>query len=447
MLFIAIYSIGETSKYDRENRNADFRLLATSPEIPGVSILAPAYNEGLTIIENVRSLLSIHYGKFEVIVINDGSLDNSLEQLIDVFKLYKVEYFFQRRIKTKQIRDIYKSRHPTYRKLLVLDKENGGKADALNAGINAAFHDLIVCVDVDCILRPEALIKLVKPFLEATKKRVIASGGGIRISNGCKIENGKLTMVKLSGQFLPCFQTLEYIRAFLFARMAWCRLNGLLLISGALGAFDKEIVIKCGGYNHHTVGEDMELIVRMRRYMEERHEPYKVIHIPDPLCWTEAPATYTILGRQRNRWMRGTIETLRDHKVMFFNPRYKFLGMVSYPYWFFFEFLAPVMAFIGMTELTFQIIFGSIDWRFFLSIFFLLICFGLLYSLFALMMEIKMYHQYMRPREILKLMFAAALEPLLFQPFLAWSAIQGIFDLFQKKKTWGIMTRQGFTSE
>src|SRR5205085_11873437 len=220
-------------------------------------------------------------------------------------------------------------------------------ADALNAGINVSKYALFAAIDVDCILEYESLLKMVKPFMEQPEKeKVIAVGGVVRIVNSCEVREGKIIRVNLPKEIIQRVQLWEYIRAFLLGRMAWSRLNGLILISGAFGAFDREIVIKAGGYDHKTVGEDMELVVRMRRYMEEQGVPYKVAYIPDPLCWTEAPATFEILGRQRNRWTRGTIETLKAHRKMFFNPNYGVLGMISYPYWLFFEFLAPLIEFI-----------------------------------------------------------------------------------------------------
>ena len=444
---IGIFSIGETRNYLKKNSFTDYRILAGSTEAPSMSILAPAYNEGANVIENVRSLLSIHYNNLEVIIINDGSKDDSLEKLIKAYDLHKVDFFVNQQIPAKNIRGIYKSRNKVYRKLIVVDKENGGKADALNVGVNIARNDYVVCIDVDCILEQDALLKLAKPFLEYPDCRVIATGGVIRIANSCEIEGGRLIKVNLPKQFLPRVQTLEYIRAFLLGRMAWSRFDGLLLISGAFGAFDKEIVIKCGGYDHNTVGEDMELVVRMRRYMEELNQPYKVAFIPDPLCWTEAPATFKILGRQRNRWTRGTIETLRFHKVMFFNSRYGFLGLISYPYWFFFELLAPIVEFFGLIILLILGISGLVDWAFFITLLSLIFSFGFLYSVFAILMEVLTYHQYKRPKDILNLILTAFLEPFTFHPFVVWSAIMGFIDILRKKNSWGEMTRQGFSAE
>jgi cellulose synthase/poly-beta-1,6-N-acetylglucosamine synthase-like glycosyltransferase len=412
-----------------------------------MSILAPAYNEEATIVDNVRSLLSIHYNNLELIIINDGSKDSSLQKLIDEYDLRKIDFFVNRQIATKEVRGVYKSSNPVFHKLIVVDKANGGKADALNVGVNIAAKDYIVCIDVDCIIEQDALLKMAKPFLESTNIRVIASGGVVRIANSCVIRNGRLVKVNLPEQFLPRVQALEYIRAFLLGRMAWSRLNGLLLISGAFGAFDKEIVIGCGGYNHNTVGEDMELVVRMRRYMKERRLPSRITYIPDPLCWTEAPVSYKILGRQRNRWTRGTIETLRYHKIMFLNPRYGVLGMLSYPYWLFFELLAPGIEFSGIAALLFLALLGYVNWTVFVALLGFILSFGLLYSMFAILMEVLTYNQYKKSGDILRLALTALMEPFLFHPFVVWSAIRGYVDLIRKKNSWGEMSRQGFATK
>ena len=443
-VFIGIYSIGEVKKYLSKNSFTDYRMLASSEHLPSVSIIAPAYNEGATIVENVRSLLSIYYSNLEVIIVNDGSKDDSLQKLIKAYQLEKIDFFVRYQLKTKNVRGVYKSKNPAFKKLIVVDKENGGKADALNTGINISSNDYIISIDVDCVLEEEAILKLVKPFLEQTAKKVIAVGGVIRVANSCEIKDGKLEKVHLPKNYLPRMQTLEYIRAFLLARMAWARLNGLLLISGAFGAFDKEVLIKAGGYSSKTLGEDMELVVRMRRYMEEQKLPYKVSFIPDPLCWTEVPATFKILGRQRNRWMRGTIETLFMHRKMFFNPRYRLLGILSYPYWFFFEMIAPLIEFFGFIAFLVMIILGKVVWAFFLMLLLFVLCFTYLYSSFAIFMEVITYNQYKRKSEVLKLMFTSLTEPFIFHPFIVWSSVKGVFDLLFTKKGWGEMTREGF---
>lgn len=443
-IFIGVFSISETRNHLHRRKFSDPRVLATSPDAPGISVIAPAYNEAGTIIDNVRSILSIYYEKLEIIIVNDGSRDDSLEKLIDFYHLVQVPFFVNEQLKTKKIRGIYKSTTKAFRKLTVIDKENGGKADSLNAGINVASHELVVSIDVDCILEQDALLKIVMPFLDKSTAPVICSGGVIRIANSCVVENGKLIKVNLPDETLPRMQTLEYIRAFLLGRMAWSRLNGLLIVSGAFGAFKKQIVINAGGYDTRTVGEDMELVVRMRRYMEERRLPYQIKYISDPLCWTEGPSDYKILGRQRSRWMRGTVETLYAHRQMFLNPSYHLLGMLSYPYWFFFELLAPIIEFTGFIIFCILAILQMIAWSFFWKLLLFIISFGYLYSVFAIMMEVLTYNQYNKPRDTFRLLFTAFMEPFIFHPFIVWSSMKGLVALFRKKSGWGEMTRKGF---
>jgi phosphoglycerol transferase MdoB-like AlkP superfamily enzyme len=326
----------------------------------------------------------------------------------------------------------------------VVDKINGGKADALNVGINVALNNYLVCIDVDCVLEQDGLLKMIKPFLEQTYEKVIATGGVIRIANSCIIENGHLIKVRTPEDYLPRMQSVEYIRAFILGRMAWSRLNGLMLISGAFGAFDRDTVIQCGGYNIDTVGEDMELVVRMRRHMEEQEQKYSVMYIPDPLCWTEVPSSLTVLGRQRDRWQRGLIETLLKHKKMFFNPEYKLLGMLSYPYWFFFELCSPVIEFLGFMSLVFFILIGVVSWQIFFAYLLFVVCFAYLFSFFAILMEVITYNQYKRRTDIFQLLMTSLTEPFYFHPFVFWNSFKGCLNYIRKKKDWGEMTRKGF---
>jgi poly-beta-1,6-N-acetyl-D-glucosamine synthase len=442
-LFLAALSAWEMRKYMMKNHFVDYKYILSSPFAPGISLIAPAYNEGLTIIDNIKSLLSIVYNNFEVIVINDGSKDDTLEKMIKGFDLVQVDYDFHQKLTTKQVRGIYKSRNKAFQKLLVVDKANGGKADALNVGLNISNKELVACIDVDCIIEPEALLKMVKPFLEESTE-VIASGGVVRIANSCIVEEGRLTKVRLPEKMIARFQVLEYMRAFLLSRIAWSKLNGLLLISGAFGLFKREIALNAGGYNHNTVGEDMELVVRMRAYMHEQKRPYKVTYIPDPLCWTEAPSSYEILGRQRNRWTRGTFETLKIHRKLFFNPRYGVMGMVSYPFWLFFEWLAPFVEAFGLLFFAFLVAANKVDWQLFTLMLCVVYCFSLFVSMFSLLMEEASFFKYTKKTDLWKMILTAMLEPFWFHPRVVWWAIKGNFDLLKGKKSWGEMTRQGF---
>ena len=446
-LLLAIVSVFESIKYIRKNSFIDYDSIVTSPLSPTISIIAPAFNEGHSIIENVRSLISLRYNFYEVIVVNDGSTDDSLQRLINAYELVQVGIKITEELVTQPVRGIYKSRNPVFNKITVVDKENGGKADALNVGLNVAQNSLVACIDVDCILEQDSLLKMVKPFLEDEYNQVIAAGGVVRIANSCVIEDGRLVKINLPDKFLPRMQTLEYIRAFLLGRMAWSRLNGLLLISGAFGLFDKKIAIACGGYNIKTVGEDMELVVRMRVYLHERKREYKVVYIPDPLCWTEAPESFKLLNRQRNRWTRGTAETLWLHRKIFFNPKFGSLGILSYPYWFFYEWLAPIIEFFGIINFALLAFLGYVNWDFFLILLALVYTFAIFFSLLAILTEELTYHQYKKKTDMFKLILTALQEPFLFHPFGTWSAIMGNIDLMTGKKNWWVMTRTGFNKK
>ncbi|WP_379964426.1 sulfatase-like hydrolase/transferase [Epilithonimonas sp. UC225_85] len=442
--WIGIYALGAVTKYKKENTFTDYGIIATNPNAPAFSIIAPAYNEGMTIVENVRSLLSLYYHNLEIIIVNDGSKDDSVQKLIEAYDLESMAYFIQGKIQTNKVRGVYKSKNPAFKKLIVVDKENGGKADALNVGVNISSGEYIVCIDVDCILEQDAILKLAKPFLEQTDKKYIACGGVIRLANNCLIENGKVISVNMPRTLLGRTQALEYIRAFVLGRMAWSRASGLILISGAFGVFDRKIVLACGGYDKNTVGEDMELVVRMRKYMEERNEPYEVLTIPDPLCWTEVPETKDILKKQRNRWMRGTIETLWKHRKMMFNPKYGKLGMISLPYWFFFEFLGPLVEFSGYIVFIVFLISGIISWPFFTILFALVISMGFLYSIYAILVDLVSHQVYTKRKDFLALIAIAFSEPFYFHPIIVKAGVMGFVDYFKNSHGWGDMTRQGF---
>lgn len=442
----AIFSFLEIRDYKRKNNfQAEFALLQSS-NLPSISVLAPAFNEEANVVENVRSLLTLNYPSYEIVIINDGSKDGTLDALLNTFDLQKQEFLYHPFIPTKEVRGVYKSKNEAYKNLTVIDKENGGKADALNTGINVCDNETICCIDVDCILENDALLKLVKPFLNNTRK-VIASGGIIRVANSCVIEDGRILDIKLPNTFLARAQIIEYFRAFLMGRMAWSRLDGLLLISGAFGMFDKDTVIKVGGYNPDTVGEDMELLVRMRKEMRENKTPYTVGFVPNPLCWTEVPQNWKVLHRQRNRWTRGTAETLWLHRKMLFNPKYGVLGLLSTPYWFFFEWLAPLIEFLGFLYLIFLIIFSGLNWWVYLIFFMVVYSFAILFSITSLFFEEFSFQQYKKPKYILRLLGTILLEPLLYHPFVMWASVKGNWDLLNGKKSWGAMSRTGLSSK
>ena len=431
--------------YRNKNSFGELSKVMASPLAPGITIIAPAYNEGATIVENVRSLLSLQYVNYEVMVVNDGSKDDTLAKLIDAYKLEKIERTIDPEWKSKPIRGIYKSTQRSFSKLTVIDKENGGKSDALNTGIYLSENKYVGCIDVDCLLLPDALLHVVKSFFQRSKKRVIAVGGVIRVANSCKISGGTLEKINLPKSWLARFQVLEYTRAFLLGRMAWGRIDSLLIISGAFGFFDREIALAVGGYATDTVGEDMEIVFRMRRYMHDRKLKYTVEYIPDPLCWTEVPEDRKILMNQRDRWARGNLETLYRHKDMFFNPKYGSLGMLSYPYWFFYEWLAPLLEFTGLLFTALFYYLGILNLPFFIAISAMVFSYSIMFSFYAILWDVYTYNHYTRSRDILILIFCALIEPFVFHPIVVWSAVRGNYKkLFMIQAGWGSQVRKGF---
>ncbi len=446
-IILALFSAGSMMKYIRKNSYIDYKILLSSPLAPTISVIAPAYNEGKTIVNNIKSLMSLHYNDFEIMIINDGSTDDTMDKIIKAFNLEAIEYIYDQKIKTKRIKAVYKSTNKAHSKLIVIDKENGGKADALNVGINFSQKEYVTIVDVDSVLIEDALLRMAKPFLEESNEKIIATGGVIRVANSCKIEDGKITEVRYPKNFLARIQILEYTRAFLMGRMAWSRLNGLLLVSGAFGMFDREIVIKVGGYNTNLVGEDMELIVRMRKYMADQKQKYKVVYIPDPLCWTEVPSTLKVLGRQRDRWTRGTMESLFLHPKIFFNPKYKSLGLLGYPYWFFFEWLAPIIEIMGIIYFIIIAIMGLPNWSFFFLLLAGVYLFAVTLSHWAVLFEELSYHSYKKTKDVLKMLFTSYLEPIIYHPISLFFILRGNYKYIRKEKSWGKMDRTGFLTE
>ena len=449
-ILIGIFSSFELSFYSKRNKFFNFTNVSEYKLLPTISIIAPCYNEEKSIIQNVRSLLSLQYPDVEVIIVNDGSKDESLNLMINHYELVKVNYSYEAKLETAEIRGIYKSTNVAYANLIVIDKNNRGKGDALNAGINVSRSELFLGIDVDCIIEPDAIFRMVKPFLEEEQgKKVIASGGVIRVANSCKIEEGRITKVNFPKNLWAQFQILEYFRAFILSRMAWSKINGLLIISGAFGLFDRKIVLNCGGYDRDTVGEDLELVMRMRNYMHTKEKtPYKVAFVPDPLCWTEVPTSLKTLGRQRNRWTRGLIDSLFKHKKMLLNPKFGRIGLIAYPYWVLFEWLGPIIEFIGIVYFFTMLYFGMINITFFILFTIFIFSFSLLYSSFAIFYEKYIFGRYRGNQFILKIILISILEMVLYHPLNLAFSLSGNFDFFfrKNKKGWGKMKREGFNS-
>lgn len=442
---MAYFSTRNSIHYKHKNSFNDLSKVMASPMAPSITIIAPAYNEGMTIVENIRSLMSLRYVNYEVMVVNDGSKDDTLQKMIDAYDLVRIEQKIDPNWKNKTIRGIYRSPHKAFSKLTVIDKENGGKSDALNTGMALSSNKYVGCIDVDCLLLPDALLHVVKSFLQRSKKKVIAVGGVIRVANSCVIDGGRLEKIRLPTNWLARFQLLEYTRSFILGRMAWGRIDSLLIISGAFGFFDREIALEVGGYDTGTVGEDMEIIFKMRRHMHDQKIPYTIEYIPDPLCWTEVPEDLNILVNQRDRWARGNLETLFKHKDMFFSSKYGRLGLISYPYWFFYEWLAPLLEFFGMITIILFWYLGILNWDFFFAITMTIYLYSIMFSFYAILWDTYSYNEYRNTKDILTLMFCALIEPVVFHPVVVWAAVRGNYKkLFRVKSGWGSQVRKGF---
>ncbi|HAC14520.1 MAG TPA: glycosyl transferase [Bacteroidetes bacterium] len=408
-----------------------------------ISILAPAFNEESTIVASVKSLLQLRYPNYEVIVINDGSKDRTMDVLIDQFKLKRVKRYVPLILNHKPIKAIYKS--TVYPDLIVVDKENGRKADALNAGINVCRNDLFCAIDADCVLEPDVLQNMLKTFIE--DETTIAVGGIIRVANDCVIEGNEIKEIRFPKKFLPRIQVVEYLRAFLFGRVGWDYLDSLLIISGAFGIFDRNAVLKVGGYLHDTVGEDMELVVRLHKYHRERKIPYRVRFLPEPVCWTEVPEDVNVLARQRNRWQRGLADTLYRHRDMFFNPKYGRLGFFAVPFFFIFELLSPIIELLGWIVLILALLFGAVNLHFALIFLSAAVLLGMVLSISSILCEEFTYRRYPRIKDILLMSLYAFFENFGFRQVHMWWRLMGIKDFLKGNKEWGAMTRKGLGNQ
>jgi cellulose synthase/poly-beta-1,6-N-acetylglucosamine synthase-like glycosyltransferase len=417
-------------------------LVLGSEALPPLSILVPAYNEELTIVDSVISFLTLQYPHHEVVLVNDGSGDGTLAKLLSAFDLYEIPPAFMVSIPTKQVRAYYRSR--SYSKLLVIDKENGGKSDALNAALNAARFPYVLAVDADTLIEPDALLRLSRPFLLG--KPVAAVGGTIRVANACVIEHGRVVEARVDRRLLPSVQVLEYLRAFLFGRLGWNRLGGNLIISGAFGLFKRAHLLAIRGYRTGSVTEDMDLVVRLHRYLREHKLPDTTTFIPDPVAWTEVPSSVRVLGRQRERWQRGLLETLWVHRDLLFNFRYGAVGLIAYPFFLFGEALSPIIEVFGYLGVAAGVLFGVVDLQFvwlFLSV---VVLYGMLLSVWAILLEEVSFRRYARRRDSIRLLFTSLVEAFGYRQITLFFRLKAFWRVLRGDRRWGVMKREGFNS-
>ena len=445
-LVFLVMSFKVIRRYLQGLRFRNVTSIGSMPNALPISIVMPAYNEELTISEAAQSMLRLQYPQFEVILVNDGSKDRTLDLLVEVFRLEKVYRAWRPEVPSKPVRGIYIS--ALYPNLVVVDKENGGsKADAVNAGINVSRYPLTCVVDADSLLDQDALMRVARLYIEDPESTV-GVGGLVRVANGCEIKDGRVVKVRLPKEPLAMFQNVEYFRAFLMGRVAWSAIDALLIISGAFGMFRRDQLVKVGGYKSTSLGEDFELVLALRRKLGDEKKPCKFKFVCDPACWTEAPTTLKILGSQRARWQRGLMQTLWAHRKMWFNPKYGAAGMLAIPYMLLFEVLGPVVEISGLVGVPVLFALGLVNWPFALFYYLLAVVAGIFVSIGALVLEEVSYGKYPRLRDILRLAWYSVAENFGYRQLTVWWRLKGIWlHLTKRQAKWGQMVRRGFGPE
>ena len=436
LILRAFFSIrGYLDEVDTDRLDSAFETSHYKP----MTLICPAYNEEAGVVPSVNSLISLRYPEFQVVVVNDGSKDATLQKLIEAFRLKPSQRVLRQLLPTKEVRGIYESVYVP--NLVVVDKANGGKADALNCGVNLARYPLVCCMDGDSLLENDSLLRIARPFMD--RPNLVASGGVIRPLNGCKVTTMGIRGIHLPDSWLARFQIVEYLRAFLFGRVGLASLDTMFIVSGAFGVFRKELIVAAGGFETATIGEDFELVVRMHRYLRENKRPYHITLVPDPVCWTEVPEEVKVLGRQRNRWQRGLLETLWKHRRMWFNPKYGRVGLFSMPYFIFFEALAPLIEVTGYAVFVWSLWSGSINSTFAILFVYVALLLGVLNSVVSVVLQEISGHRYQGLKALSLLLFTAVIENFGYRQMTVWWRLMGTIDWIRGKDGWGHMTRKG----
>ncbi len=418
------------------------RALATDA-LPPISVLVPAYNEEVSIVASVLSFLTLEYPRHEVVLVNDGSKDGTMDELARAYDLYEVPPVYPRTLPTADIRAVYRSR--THSRLLVIDKENGGKADSLNAAINAARFPYVIACDADTLIEPDALLRLARPFLLG--RNIAAIGGTIRVVNACTVEFGRVIKAKVDHRWLAGCQTVEYLRAFLFGRLGWNRIGGNLIISGAFGLFSRQYLLAIDGYQTGNVTEDMDLAVRLHIYLRENNIVAAMPFIPDPVAWTEVPTSRKILHRQRERWHRGLIGTVWERRRMLFNPRYGAVGMVALPFFTFGEMIAPIVEVVGYLGLVVALLLGAVNTPFAMAFLAVAVGYGILLSVWAIVLEEVTFRRYNSRSDVWRLLFFAVVEGFGYRQLTVYYRLHAFWKVFRGDRGWGVMQREGFAKK
>lgn len=438
LLLLAAGSAISLHRDRRKERFGRVEDMLTSDLAPPVSIVVPAYNESAGIVDSVRSMSMVSYPRFEIVVTNDGSADDTLAKLIEAFDLFPVPYPIRANLPTAPVRQVYKSRLPI--PLTVVDKENGGRADALNAAINASRFPYVLATDADVLLDGFALVQAMRLIAE-DRKRTVGVGGNVRPLNGCGVRHGHVVEARMPEKTLERYQLLEYVRSFIASRPAWSALNCLPLLSGAFGVFQRDVVVEVGGFTTGHFGEDLDITMRIHRYLREAGTDYRLVYSPAAVVWTEVPPNRKILRRQRIRWHRGLMTAVRDFRSSLFNPRHGTVGMWSWPAMVLLEFLAPIVEFLGWFIVPLAVLTGALSLTTVGAFFLVALLAGIVTSLLALLLD-ERFGYFNDPRETLKLLTIVLAENLGIRQLTVWWRIRAMFGR-RETRVWGDMERRG----
>ena len=440
-LTMLVIALRTSAAHLRHLESVRFDWIKSSPMVPPITLLVPAHNEEQFICTAVRNLLDLDYPELEVIIINDGSADNTLQVMEKEFRLRPVRAVYVPQVASAPVRGLYRS--DVDLRLLVVDKDSvGSKADAINAGLNAASSPYVCVVDADSVLERDALLRIMVPIL-ADPANVVAAGGIIRVLNGSEIETGRIRRVRLARKSIEVIQVIEYLRAFLIGREAWARGNMLMIVSGAFGIFRTDLVRGVGGYRPFAIGEDFDLVARLHRQLLEKRADYRIEFVPDPVCWTEVPSDLRSLARQRARWHKGLLDVLWPNRDMLFRPRYGRVGSLALPYLWLFELLAPVIEIAGFVTVLLAAVYGALSWTFFLQFVLFGYGFATLISIGSVLQEELTYKRYNDWQDVARLVSYCFLEHFPYRQLHMIWRLQGLWQYFRGDMVWRPLKRQG----